>query len=213
VTYAQLLNILRRDLLAESSQDYWTDADLFTFLQRAATEVAHEMAFPTTIATIPVAGGATSFSLPGDSASAQFNEVTFNSFKLVLTPVAVIREYQGMTGIGFPRYYNVDPKRSPLQVLMAPAAPAGGGEITVEYIKNYRGESDIISDEPWEGLFPRFHELVAYKAAVKAFEASLEEDRAGYMAQRAQQMQQALALFLGKTDVAAAIAGEGVNAS
>jgi hypothetical protein len=213
VIYSELRTILRRDLLAESSQDYWSDADLFAFLQRAATEVAHEMAFPTAVTTISVAAGDTSFSLPADAASAQLNEVAFGPLKLTLAPVAVVREYQGMTALAFPRYYNVDPKRSPVQVLVAPAIPTGGGTITVEYIKDYRGENDAITDEPWDGLFPRFHELVAYRAAVKAFESSLEEDRAAYMLQRSQQITQAFALFLGKSDVAAAVAGQGVAAS
>jgi hypothetical protein len=213
VTYQELITIVRRDLLAEVSTDYWTDADLLKFLQRSATEVAYEMAFPTEVATIPVSGGDTQFSLPSDAASAQLNEVTFGSLKLTLAPVAVIREYQGMSSLRFPRYYNTDPKRSPVAVLVSPPIPAGGGSVTVEYIKSYNGGADTVTDEPWDGLFPRFHELLAYRAAAKAFESSLEEDRAGYMSQRAQSMQQAFALFLGKSDVAAAVAGQGVAAS
>jgi hypothetical protein len=213
VTYQELITIVRRDLLAEVSTDYWTDGDLLTFLQRAATEVAHEMAFPTAIVSIPVSVGDTEFSLPADAASAQLNEVTFGPLKLTLAPVAAIREYQGMSSLRFPRHYNTDPKRSPISVLVAPPVPSGGGTMTVEYIKSYDGRSDSVTDEPWNGLFPRFHELVAYRAAVKAFESSLEEDRATYMAQRAQSMQQAFALFLGKTDVAAAVAGPGVTVS
>jgi len=213
VTYQELITIVRRDLLAEVSTDYWTDADLFGFLQRSATEVAYEMGFPTEVVSIPVPGGATQFSLPADAASPQLNEVSFNSLKLTLAPVAVIREFQGMPSLRFPRHYNTDPKRSPFSVLIAPPAPAGGGTVTVEYIKSYRGTSDSLTDEPWGGLFPRFHEIVAYRAAAKAFDSSLEEDRASYMLQRAQGMQQAFALFLGKTDMAAAVAGPGVSVS
>jgi hypothetical protein len=213
VTYAQLVSILRFDLLAEADNTYWSDADLFEFLRRAATEIAYEMAFPTAVVDIAVAGGATSFNLPADAATAQLNEVTFGPLRLSLAPVATIREYQGMPSLKFPRHYNTDPKRNPVQVLVAPAAPAAGGTATVEYIKTYDSSQDQLSDEPWDGLFPRFHELIAYRAAVKAFESSLEEDRAGYMQQRSQQIQQAFALFLGKSDVATAIAGPGVSAS
>jgi hypothetical protein len=83
----------------------------------------------------------------------------------------------------------------------------------VEYIVNYDSSSELESDEPWTGLFRRYHEVVAYRAAVKAFESSLEEERAAYMTQRAQQLMQSFALFLGKADLAQAAVGEGVAAS
>jgi hypothetical protein len=213
VTYAELRTILRRDLLAEASDNYWTDADLLAFLKRAAMEVAHEFGFPTSVALVPVVGGATSFSLPADAASAQLNEVAFGGMRLVLAPMSVVTEYQHMSTLRFPRYYNVDPKRNPAVVYIAPPAPVGGANMMVEYIVNYDSSAETQDQEPWTGLFRRYHELVAYRAAVKAFEASLEDDRAAYMQQRAQQLQQSFALFLGKADVAQAVAGEGVAAS
>jgi hypothetical protein len=213
VTYTELRDILRRDLLAEVSQDYWSDNDLFDFLKRAATEVAHELAFPTSVAIVPVAEGDTSFSLPADAASAQLNEVAFGGMRLTLAPMAVISEYQALGALRFPRYYNVDPKRNPALVFIAPPAPAGGANMMVEYIVDYDASPESIDSEPWLGLFRRYHELVAYRAAVKAFESSLEPERAQYMSQRSQQLLQSFALFLGKADMAQAIAGEGVAAS
>jgi hypothetical protein len=213
VTYAELRTILRRDLLAESSTDYWSDSDLFAFLKRAAMEVAHELGFPTTVSIIAVAESDVSFSLPADAASAQLNEVAFGGMRLSLAPMSVVTEYQALGALRFPRYYNVDPKRDPALVYFAPPAPAGGANMMVEYIVNYDSSSELETDEPWTGLFRRYHEVVAYRAAVKAFESSLEEERAAYMTQRAQQLMQSFALFLGKADLAQAAVGEGVAAS
>jgi len=51
----------------------------------------------------------------------------------------------------------------------------------------------------WNGLFPAYHELVVFRAAVKAFDASLETERASYWMQREQRMSQEFSLFLNKT--------------
>jgi hypothetical protein len=126
--------------------------------------------------------------------------------------MSVILEYHDLGLLRFPRYYNTDPKRANAEVFIAPPAYKNG-TITLEYIALDDSLSDTLGDQPWNGLFPGFHELVAYRAAIRAFEASLEDDRAQYMLQRSQGMLQAFALFLGKADVAAATVGQGVSAS
>jgi hypothetical protein len=213
VTYTELRTILRRDLLAEASSDYWTDDDLFAFLKRAAMEVAHEFGFPTNVSYNPVQAGATELTLPsGSTATVQVNEVTYGGMRLALAPMAVVIEYQNMSALRFPRYYNIDPKRVPWLLTFGPPAPTDS-VMVVETITEYDSATETEGQEPWGGLFRRYHELVAYRAAVKAFESSMEEERAAYMQQRAQQLAQSFALFLGKSDVAQAIAGEGVAAS
>jgi hypothetical protein len=82
----------------------------------------------------------------------------------------------------------------------------------VDYVVEYDPSGETESSEPWGGLFRRYHELVAYRAAVKAFESSLEEDRAAYMQQRANQLLQSFALFLGKRDVADLVGREVASA-
>ena len=212
MTYLNLRNLLRNDLLAESSTTYWSDDDLLNYLRRSAFELAREYGFPTVVAFVPVLQGATSFVLPQGAVAVQLNEVSFAGFKMSLAPMSTIAEYQALGSLQFPRYYNHDPKRAGQQVFIAPPAHTAG-TVTVEYIALDDSLNDTLGDEPWDGLFSGFHELVAYRAAVRAFEASLEDDRAQYMLQRSQMLQQAFALFLGKSDVAAATAGAGVSAS
>jgi hypothetical protein len=212
MTYLELRNLLRNDLLAESSTSYWSDDDLLNYLRRAAFEIAREYAFPTVVESINVASGARSFTLPANASIIQLNEVSFAGFKLTTAPLSVIAEYQAVGSLRFPRYYNMDPKRSSLEVFIAPPAHKAG-VVTLEYVAVDNSLTATLGDEPWDGLFKGFHELVAYRAAVRAFEASLEDDRAQYMMQRSQSLMQALALFLGKTDVATAAVGQGVSAS
>lgn len=212
MTYLQLRNLLRNDLLAESSTNYWSDDDLLNYLRRSAFEIAREYGFPTVVAFINVSSGAKSFTLPQGASTIQLNEVSFSGFKLSSAPLSVIAEYQELETLDFPRYYNMDPKRSSFDVYIAPPAHKAG-VVTIEYIAVDESLNAALGDEPWDGLFQGFHELVAYRAAVRAFEASLEEDRAQYMTQRSQLLMQAFALFLGKTDLATAVAGPGVAAS
>jgi hypothetical protein len=212
MTYLQLRNLLRNDLLAESSTSYWSDDDLLNYLRRSAFEIAREYAFPTVVAFVSVPSGATSFTLPQGASIIQLNEVSFSGFKLTAAPLSVISEYQAVSALQFPRYYNMDPKRLSLDVYIAPPTHKAG-VITLEYVAVDDSLNAVLGDEPWDGLFKGFHELVAYRAAVRAFEASLEDDRAQYMIQRSQGLMQAFALFLGKSDVATATAGQGVSAS
>lgn len=200
MTYAELRTILRRDLLAEASTDYWSDDDLLGFLKRAAMEVAHELSFPITTTTVAVNAGDVTFNIPSDAADAQVNDVSYGGFRLVLAPRAVVTEYQALDTLNFPRYYNVDPKQDPAVVRFAPPAP-DAGSMMVDYVLEYDNTEDGANDEPWDGLFRRYHELVAYRAAVKAFESSLEEERAAYMQQRSNQLFQSFALFLGKRSI------------
>lgn len=207
VTYQQLLTVLRRDLLAEVSQAYWSDADLLTYLQRASTEVAHELSFPVAIDPVEVALGATSFTLPATAAAVQLNAVSFRGMSLAQAPMAVVEEYRANTVLPNPRYYHHDPKVDPRAVRFGPPAPLSASFV-VEYVAEYDGGEDGLESRPWGNLFPRYHELVAYRAAVKAFEASLENERAGYMMQRSQQLFASFAAFLGKTDLAELTLGQ-----
>lgn len=213
MTYDELRTILRRDLLAEASTDYFTEADLLSFLKRAAVEIARDFGFPTAMHTQQLPGGATEAELPEDVADAQLAEVAFSGFRLTPAPLAVIAEYQELGALRFPRHYNVDPKRDPRRLYFAPPVPSGGGRLMIEYVVEYDTASETETSAPWGSRFARFHGLVAYRAAVNALEASMESDRAAALQQRLMPMMQSFALFLGKADLARAMAGEGAAAT
>jgi hypothetical protein len=117
----------------------------------------------------------------------------------MLVPYQQIATYVDLTSVGQPRYYNWDPKRGGL-VYFAPKAPRAG-TIRFEYVTEYDASSALVTDQVWDGLFPAFHDLVVFRAGHKAFDASLEVERAQYWLQREQARSQEFAAFLNKTPV------------
>ena len=196
MTFGEARTILRDDVLAESSTDYYTDANLLDFLLRSAKETAMMFGFPTVLGTVVLAATDYQFTLPVDAEQVDLNEVEFNGFRLEVAPFNKVLSFITQIGVGNPRYYNYDPRRGG-NVLFAPAA-ADAGTIQFEYVQKYDTTALVAADEVWNGLFPAYHELVVFRAGAKAFDASLENDRAQYWQQREQKAAQEFSAFLNK---------------
>lgn len=204
MTFGEARDVLRNDVLAEASTDYFTDQDLLTFVQRSSKELALNFGFPTALASVTVAAGASSFTLPADAENVDLNEVTYDGFGLRLAPQRTVLHALDQSSLGLPRYYNWESKRGG-SVTFAPKAPRQA-TISFEYVKKYTPGGD--GSEIWGGLFPAFHDLVVYRSGVKAFDASLEIDRSQYWMQREQARMQELSLFLNETPMNKALAQE-----
>jgi len=204
VTFGEARTILRNDVLAEASTDYYSDADLLGYLQRSAKEIAMNFGFPTALGSVNVNADDFTFNLPSDAANIDLNEVSFDGFALTLAPRRRILGAVQQASLGLPRYYNWEPKRGG-QVAFAPKAPRDA-VVSFEYVKEYTPGDE--NAEVWDGLFPAYHEVVVYRAAVKAFEASLEVDRSQYWLTREQNVSQEFSLFLNETPLNKAIAQE-----
>lgn len=211
MTFGEARDILRNDVLAEASTDYYSEPALLEWLKRSARELAFTFAFPTAVASVAVLANATSFALPGDAANVELGEVAYSGFGLALAPYQQVLQYQARASTGAPRFYNYDPKRPGGLAYIAPPAPAAG-LVSFEYVQAYDTTALTATDPIWGGLFPAFHELVVYRAAVKAFDASLENERAGYWKQREQALAQEFSAFLNETPVHK-LMGEEVAAS
>lgn len=211
VTFGEARTILRNDILAEESTDYYSDADLLSFLARSAKELAMVFGFPTGVDSVSVTAGDGSFTLPSDAANVDLNEVSYDGFALALVPYRTILQYVDQSSVGQPRYYNFDPKRADLTVYIAPKVPRDG-DVHFEYVQTYDVSSVDPADDVWDGLFPEYHELVIYRAGVKAFDASLENDKAGYWAQKEQAKAQEFSAFLNKVPLERLV-GQGANES
>lgn len=211
MTFAEARNVLRQDILAEASTAFYSDAALLSYLTRAAQELAYVFGFPTQVDTVTVAAGDSTFDLPEDAANLDLNEVAYDGFVLALVPYRVIAQYVNQIMTGLPRYYNYDPKRADKTVYFAPAAPRES-DIAFEYIVAYEIPDEPEDEAVWDGLFVAYHDLVVFRAAVKAFDASLETERAAYWLQREQQRAQEFALFLNKAPMDRAL-GQGANES
>lgn len=196
MTFGEAQAILRNDVLAESSTDYYTDADLLGFLVRSAKELAMMFGFPTAIGSAAISALDYQFALPADAEQVDLNEVEFNGFRLEVAPFSKVFAFVTQVGVGNPRYYNYDPRRGG-NVLFAPAASVAG-TVSFEYVQKYDTSALTTASDIWDGLFPAYHELVVFRAGVKAFDASLENDRAGYWQQKEQKLAQEFSAFLNK---------------
>lgn len=197
MTFRQARDILRSDVLAETSTDYYTDDDLFGYVRAAAKQLALMFGFPTSLGMASIAAGDAAFPLPADAETLDLDEVAFDGWVLQLAPYRQVLSLVDDAMLGVPRFYNYEPKRGGL-ALIAPRAHKAG-DVLFEYVRRY-DVSGVTLDSPiWEDLFPSFHELVVYRAGVRAFEASLEQDRAAYWGQKEQAMMQEFSAYLNKT--------------
>lgn len=206
MTFGEARDKVRLDVLAEASTDYYTDVDLLDFVKDAAREVAQDFGFPVAVSSVVVTAGDGQFALPADSANVNLDEVAFDGFRLALQPYAFVASVQEQVSIGQPRYYNFDPKRGGV-VFFAPQA-SRNGTISFEYNVKYDPSAAAEGDQVWDGLFPPFHNLVVYLAGSKAFDASLETERAAYWLQRYNARAQEFGAFLNKTPLNEMVAQE-----
>ena len=204
MTFGEARTILRNDMLAELSTDYFGEEELLRYLQAASRELAQAHQFPTDIETVNVAQGATNFTLASGSAALALNEVAIDGFELKLVPLATVLQYrlftEGVRAVqSNVRYYTFDPRRGDV-VEFAPRAPRAG-VVTYEAVLEYDAEARGASDSMWDGLFPSWHYLIIHRAAAKAFEASLEEEKASYHQQKMMAMQQEFSAYLNRTPI------------
>lgn len=205
MTFGQARTILRNDMLAELSTEFYGEEELLRYLLESARELAQAHQFPTTLNTVAVLEGDTTFTPVAGSATLSINEAAFNGFELKLTPLATVLQYrellEGVRRIApNPRYYSFDPRRGG-DVEFAPPAPRAG-TITYEAVTEYETSLLGSDDDIWGGLFPSWHYLVIHRAAAKAFDASMEQERASYHLQRMMAMQQEFSAYLKRTPLA-----------
>lgn len=211
MTFGEATTILRNDILAELSTDFYENEDLERYLKDAARELAQAHQFPREVETVAVAQFAHQFTPVAGAATIALNEIAIDGFELKLVPLATVLQYK-VGGHGNPRYYAFDPRRGGVVDFAPPTMRAG--TVTYESVIEYDTETLGPSDEIWDGLFASWHMLVVHRAAAKAFEASLESERASYHLQRMMAMQQEFSAYLERTPVSQlALAGGQAAAS
>lgn len=193
MTYGDARDRLRQDILAEESTAYYSDEDLLSYLQASAREIAKAQQFPTELLTAAIDAGDVSFALPAGANTLVVNEVALGGWDLQLAPLATILQYRAQGDVGNPRYYNFDPRRLGGEVQFAPPAMRES-TASFEVVREYEpgdAEADV-----WAGQFPAWHEIVVYRAAARAFDASLEQERAVYYQERYNAMMQEFSVYL-----------------
>ena len=166
-TYSDLLSRLRANILDESSTARYTSAVALDFLGEAAQEINAELQLVWGVSAVAVSSAAVTVpaSLKG------LGSVTLDGRGLRR---AMREEYEfyHATQIGSPRVYWYDPRVTPA-ILIAPS-PSASATATLTFWKT-EPQSVSGGDTPWGGLFPDFHDLVMYRAGLKAYQMGGEE--------------------------------------
>ena len=204
-TFGVLRTRLRNDVLSEADITLYSEEDLLTFLAEASVEIASVGGFPVVSSASNIASGSTTVTATASLSNVEFKQVTFNSLPLDEVDAKTVRLYQGIGGLT--RYYSFDGRQGG-NIDIAPAANKAGSFV-VDYVKDLSGESYSASDLPWDGLLDDWHDSIIYWAAVKAFERSLDYDRAQYWSQKFDRRAQSLAVFLQNDNLLNLVGGQG----
>ena len=200
MTFGELRTILRNDMLAESSTDYFSDSELLDFLTRSAKEIAGALELFRGVDSITVASGATSAIVSADYVT--MNQVLIGGYRLEAGDAGDVIEARSLAATSWPRYYMEDRRSdSNTTLLFGPAAPETA-TLTYQFVDNYDVSAATTATAVWSGQWDEFHELVALRAAVKAYRASLEHDLAQAYEQAYQMQLAEFASVLGGKDLA-----------
>lgn len=205
MTFEQLREIVRRDIIADEFTDAFTDENIDEALWLASVEVAAAYDFPREIRSIALSAGASFIPLP--ERCLRVHTVMINGDDLRSVDIQQLIRLSG--GVNRPsRYFNFDPRRG-YSLLISPNTT--GGTAVVEFTQGIMKPDPIYLGEVWGGLLPHFHTVVAYRAAATLFQQDERENETEYWTNQYNLRAQELAAFLGRTDFSSLIVEKGLR--
>lgn len=200
MTFSELRTLVREQIIVDDYADAYLDADIDNVLWQSSVEIAGALDIPQATDTVAgVAADATTVTAPTDCA--KVHTVVLAGDDAV--PVDANRVLRMQQGTARPiRYFNFDPRRGG-DILIAP--PSVGGTATLIYtqiLARPTAGAAFDAAEPWEGVLPQFHSLVAYRAAVPLFQMDERENEVEHWRVEYNTRATEMAAFLGRTDMA-----------
>lgn len=191
-TLGTLRDELRNRKLVESATDFYSESELLDMVIEASREIAAAFRFPKKVATTTESAGTVAISLPAGGFDVV--SVGLDGVSIPRVSYPYVKFMQGLVTETWPRGWNWDADRGgDIQV----GPPAAAGDFDVLYMSDPYASTPVGGTQVWDGLYPGFHELVALRAAVKAFEQGFEFENSQYYFQRYAAMLQEFAQFLG----------------
>lgn len=202
MTFAELIEMVRRDIIVDRFEDAVTNDALRDVLWQASVELAAAFDLPRQIIMVPVAlndlaiplpnaRAVSSLSINGDDAQSVDLQVLFRVRPLGPRPV---------------RYFNFDLKRGS-EVLISPPSQGGTAIIETTVLLARPDPGDFDASSPWTTsedvtVLPEFHHAIAYRAGLVLYQMDERQEEAGWLQQEYQNRVSELAAVLGRTDVA-----------
>lgn len=192
MTFSELVTLTRREIIADLYDDAYSDERLLDALWESSVQLAAAFDMPVIIQTLVIGEGATtiattgmrkvlSLSIAGDDAQSTDIQTLMRVMELGSRPV---------------RYYNYDPRRGDFMYVSPPSV---GGTAIIEAVAALTKPVSVGPAEPWDGVLPQFHHVIAYRAAAALFQMDERESEAGYFQQEYQSRVSEMAAFLGRT--------------
>lgn len=196
--FSELLDVVRREGIVDLYEDAFTDAAIYDVLWRASVESAAAFDIPRELLTVNVLTGATSIPLLATPRKVHSVVIAGDDLRSA-DPQELLRIAPGSNRP--PRYFNFDPRRAQ-SLLVAPAVPRDATAIIEVSPALVRPSAMVLPDaQPWGGVLPEFHSLIAYRAVVTLYQMDERQEESAYWVSEYQNRATELGAFLGRTDV------------
>lgn len=203
MTFTDLLTVWREEVLADEDTGQFSDPDGYRLLKKAATEIAGALQLVrATDATITTLASATALTAPADLLAVFPGSLIIKGRSVELVSRDQMLRRRALPA-GYPRYFSYDQDVGG-NIEFAPATkyPITAGEAVLSYVKRYDGITAADGANVWDGKYPEWHYLVAYRAGIATFDMVELYERSGVFEQKFMTGIQMFAATLGRTSLA-----------
>lgn len=203
MTFTEALTIWREEVLADQDTGQFSDPDGYRLLKKAATEIAGALHLVrATNATITAAVNATSLAAPADLLAVTPTGLNIKGRYVELVGRDMVLKRRALPS-GYPRYFSYDQDiGGAIEFAPATKYALGAGDVVLTYVKRYDASGAADGDQVWEGKYPEWHYLIAYRAGMATFDMVELYERSQVFEQKFMTGLQMFAAILGRTNLA-----------
>lgn len=199
MTFAELHTLVRDRIIVDNYEDAFSNAAVDDALWLASVEIAAAFDLPQVVATLDdIVAGAVTITAPADCRKVESLSVDGDDAR----PADMQQVLRMRWGANQPiRYFNYDPRRGG-SIEIAP--PSLGGTPTIVYtagLTRPAAGATFDAAEPWNGVLPQFHSIIAYKAGIYLFEQDERENEVQHLQQEYKVRADEMAFHLGRSAI------------
>lgn len=195
-TFAQLKDVMRREVVAEIATDFFNDStNLYPMLYDAAAKIAAELGFPRKTNSALLSAPAQVISTPSDLL--EIVSLSIGNWNLERTDYQTVLLRRSLAGV--PNSFAHDAARAGVSatVRYIDFAPAISADVLyqLEYVAALA--APVTTSDAWGGLYPQFHHLIPLRAGVNAWAMAEDYERMSEFQKRYAWEEQGFKRFLG----------------
>jgi len=194
-TLGELADELRGQIVMDGSTDYHPDSQLLDMVTAASRELAAEFQFPRVELENTLSSGANRILTFGQPV--EVLDVSVDGVSIRRAPLAAVRFQQARPAQRWPQVYFYDHAFRANEIPFGPALKQSSDALVRMIGDPYPSATPTTDTDVWEGLYPGWHHLVLYRAAISAMQTEWGFEQAQYYTQQYAIRLQAFARFLG----------------